>query len=287
MVRELKRYKFDRSGFPSVITKKPSKISLGFEWEVQSDDCEYNYYADKVFDRLGWDNNTLTFNSDRATTLDRYSIDFVKMYSFRVHGECTASEFASPVFHHLLTAKAMANKLIKRTHKDPFLLPDESEMAGIHVHTSVPEWCGWGSQSNYSTDFEKLLMMCNRQSSQDFILNFSGREEWHDYFHQAEATCWDTEHWSDKPRDDQVKEAANNEMLRENCFGEKRTVEFRIWNGVADRLLPAIEFSHAATRFVRQHTGKSIPYMTDLKKWLGKQKGYKLLKEQPEWKLVI
>jgi len=283
---KVKRWKFDKStGYPSIVTKKPSKVSIGFEWEIHGDECGYNAYVDQQEYRFGYNKVPnqwmLDENGDLGTTLDTFSLKFAEMYSFQVHGECLASEFASPVFHRLLTAKAMANKLIKRANKDRFLCPDESDMAGIHVHTSTPEWC---AHVKYFTDFTKLLMMFNRYSSEDFIRGFSGRDSYHDYYQQAEATCWDV--GFSKPEDYHVDEAEEREMLRENRFSDNRTVEFRIWNGVADRLLPAIEFSHAATRFILQHKSPEIPYLVELKDWLGKQQGYKLLKSQPEWRYV-
>ena len=215
--------------------------------------------------------------------------EFVERYKFRIHGECEATEFCSPVAFNLETIKALGRKLQRRVGKDRLLEPDQCEMAGIHVHTSTG--------ANHRTTenmMAKVLMMLNRESSRDFVWNFSGRADagQYEYRHQGRSTCWDSDgyepgydDWNDVELEP-LEEAENNQMVRSNSFGDNSTIEYRIWNGVSDRLMLALEFSHACTKFIAQYDGSDTPYISEFKAWLFKQRGYKLLRATPEWSLV-
>jgi len=273
MVQVLKRWDIPQcsyGSYPKIAAKRPQSISIGFEWEVQTNE-EEEWDCTGKDEEFKWSNNFV---------IDKYSRMFAKLYQFKVHGECMAAEFCSPVAQNLETIKAVARKLQRRVSKDKFLEPDYAEMAGIHVHTSIK---GAGYYE-YSQAFSKAALMLNRTSSEDFVWSFSGRSEGgSEYEHQGRATCWD---YGDYPcEDDALDEIEGNEMLRMNQF-EESTIEYRLWHGVTDRLQPALEFAHACTKFVAQHEGVDVPYLIEFKTWLFKQKGYKLLKSQPEWAFV-
>lgn len=268
-VERTKRWEMSDDFFPTIISKKPQDIGIGFEWEVQCD-----FYRDDLTP------GEEDFEYGRECRLDRYSQVFAKRYGFKVHGECQATEFCSPIAYNLQTIKAVANKLKKRVAKDRLLEPYDPECAGIHVHTSVK---GGVSKELYN----KILLMLNRETSRDFVWSISGREEGRDYSEQAEVYGWDAE-WDETNMTENnwfyaVDAAGGNCMLKWNWPSEERTIEYRIWNGTPDRLLVALEFAHACTKFAVQHKGENVPYLKDMKEWLFKQPGYKLLKTQHEW----
>lgn len=266
-----KRWDMTGDFFPTIVSKKPQAIGIGFEWEVQCDFyCRDLSYSEEDF----YDYN--------ECYLDQYSQDFAERYGFRVHGECRATEFCSPIAYNLQTIKALAKKLQARVAKDRLLTPWEPQYAGIHVHTSVK---GGVSKELYN----KVLLMLNRQSSADFVWSISGREEGHDYSEQAEASCWDT---SGEIGDSgfwrrALDKSQSYDMLKYNCPANDSTIEYRIWNGTPCRLLVALEFAHACTKFTVQHKGDDVPYLKEMKDWLFKQPGYKLLKTQREWVFVV
>jgi len=276
MAQEMTRYKFNKSkAYPSINTVKPHQIDIGFEWEIQTK-CNYSalprkeYYAvrERAYE-YGFAITTLTAK-------------FIEAYNFKTHGECMAGEFCSPVAHRLDTIKAIAKKLQRRASKEKYLSPDLCQMAGIHVHTSIKT----KSASAHSGMFKKIILMLNRESSKDFVWAFSGRDKatTSGYKYQAVATCWDT--GSDKARRYAYGDARGTGMVRLNSFSNQKTIEYRLFNGTSDRMQPALEFAHACTKFVSQQKGVDVPYLKDFKTWLFKQKGYKLLKSQPEWALV-
>lgn len=269
MVRQvMKRWEFESGyGWPIIKTKRPQSISIGFEWEVQMADNWDVTLSDAEHD----------FECDTDALADVFTQDFANMYRFNVHGECGATEFASPASHNLETTKALARKLLARVSKDRLLSPHDSDKNGIHVHTGFE-----GSYRDYVKVLEKVGLMLNRESSYNFLWSFSGRENcgYNGYRQQAEATCWDTEGLD---IDEAMEEILDKEIIRENEFSGKYTIEYRMFNGTADRLLPAIEFSHACTKFCVMHKGDEPPHLVEFKNWLMKQRGYKFLKMQNEW----
>ena len=275
MGKQLKRWDIVKPtsyGYPVIQSKKPQKISVGFEWEVQETD--FDYMSDENYDQCEW----------QGYHSDKYTQRFIDTYQFKAHGECMSTEFCSPVAYNLQTIKAIARKLAKRVAKDPTLNPDWSEMGGIHVHTSLG-----GDYTLNRKVFKKVILMLNRESSSRFVWDFSGREEagGNEYTHQAVSSCWDEcgDYLPDTDSDimDELEEA---QMVRTNGFDDDATIEYRLFHGIEDRLLPALEFSHACTKFVAQHKGNAVPYLVEFKDWVFKQRGYKLLKAQPEWVLV-
>lgn len=273
----LKRWNIPYAGwsnYPKIEAKRPQSIAIGFEWEVQTNE-------DETWDSTGSDKDYLHYND---FLIDKYSRRFADLYRFRIHGECMAAEFCSPVAQNLETIKAVARRLQRRVSKDRYLDPDYSVMNGIHVHTSIVGADYWA----FKKAFDKAQLMLNRASSADFVSEFSRRDYDHDYRHQAESTCWDeVDENGNEPLDkhDALAEAEEKQMLRANEF-DTQTIEYRIWDGVDGRLQPALEFAHACTKYVAQHEGDDIPYLSEFKIWLFKQKGYKFLKSQPEWALV-
>lgn len=273
MVQVLKRWDIPQrayGSYPKIVAKRPQSISIGFEWEVQTNEDE-EWCCSGADEEFKWNNDFV---------IDKYSRMFAKMYQFKVHGECMAAEFCSPVAQNLETIKAVARKLQRRVSKDRFLDPYYAEMAGIHVHTSI----AGASYYEYSRVFNKAALMLNRASSEAFVWSFSGRSEGDsEYRNQGQATCWDED--ADTFADEALEEIKEIKMLRMNEF-EENTIEYRLWHGVSDRLQPALEFAHACTKFTMQHEGHDAPYISEFKTWLFKQRGYKLLKSQPEWALV-
>jgi len=275
MGKQLKRWDIVRPssyGYPVIQSKKPQKISVGFEWEVQ--EGEPMDMSDEEYDQCMY----------QEYYCDKYTSQFIDTYKFKAHGECMSTEFCSPVAYNLQTIKAIARKLAKRVAKDPTLEPNWSEMGGIHVHTSLG-----GDYTLNNQVFKKVILMLNRESSSRFVWDFSGRENAGscEYTHQAESSCWDEDgDYIPQTYGRLMEDLEEAQMVRTNGFGESATIEYRLFHGVAERLLPALEFSHACTKFVAQHKGDNIPYLVQFKDWLFKQRGYKLLKAQPEWALV-
>ena len=175
----------------------------------------------------------------------------------------------------------MARRLMHRASLDKSMDPLHSNgTAGIHVHTSNSDW------SNYEThiNFTKILFMLNRKSSEEFIYNFSGRED-HDYYEQSESLCWD-DYNNELPDETQEDTMLERQMVRNNSFCGKYTIEYRIWDSAQDRLLPAIDFAHACTKFIATVKPEGIPYLTQFKDWVETQRGYKTLKTDHSWSYI-
>lgn len=271
-VATTKRWDYDTPApapFPKIVAKRPQPIGIGFEWEIQNDYHARYRDMSRAEQEDEW---------DYGTVMTRTTRNFAERYRFYTHDECNATEFCSPIAYNLETIKAVGRKLIQRAAREKFFDPDNPEMAGIHVHTSLR-----GGVTH--EHFKKALLMLNRESSADFVWNFSRRDEYdEDYSYQAKGSCWDA---YDLSTSDAMYESEETCMMRLNQPCGDRTLEYRLWNATHDRLLPALEFAHACTKYVGQHEGDDIPYLKEMKDWLFKQSGYKLLKSQPEWAFVV
>lgn len=276
MASVAKVWNINWDGFPNIPTKRNNKVSVGFEWEienpVQYDGCDCDHGDGEYCDRC---------DEDEAR-LDSESLQFADTHGFRIHAECGGAEFASPVFRNLGTARAMASRIKAMSFRDTQLDPYETNGCGIHVHTGFTGWSN--SARSFQKDYETVTSMLNRASSTGFILEFSGRSSYHNYYKQANSTCWDEK--SSQPTEEQLFHMRDREMVRPNGFSGISTIEYRIWNGTQDRLQPAIDFAHACTTFITKRGDSDIPYLKDFKVWLDKQAGYKVLKQDPAWSLV-
>jgi hypothetical protein len=256
----------DKSGsFPRVATKRKTKVSVGFEWEIP---VRFNKR-----DRWG---------DMRAVSYSKRSVKFIETSGLRTHFECGGVEFASPVFGNIATARKMASGLKRLAFREPCLGENEGvfHSCGTHVHTSSPLW---NTETSYKV-YKQATAMLNRESSAKFIYEFSGRsKDTSSYRSQGQSTCWDTEGVT-KPSSGQYACMRGKAMLRPNCFGSSNTVEYRMWHTAEDRLIPALEFAHACTTFIMGRKG--IPYLKDFKTWLDKQSGYKILKQDNAWRLL-
>lgn len=273
MALEQKRWKIEKeqySHFHTVDTKLKGPLTVGFEYEVPFMYTPDRDMSPREQDLNGW--------SD--TVLDVYSHQFADRYGYGLHGECGGSEFTSPVFKNIATAKAFARKLDKRMRKDKYADLGGGGNCGIHVHTSVPA----GKYS--STVILTVWAMLNRESSSQFMSSFSCRDACDgEYYQQGNSLEWDSgySNWDDY-QDAWGYEGEDQEMVRLNNGG--RTIEYRIWGAFGNLLVPAIEFSHACTLFAAQWDEPEPPYLKDMKAWVMKQRGYPTLKKLHEWSYV-
>jgi hypothetical protein len=275
----------DQSGsFPRVATKRMTKVSVGFEWEVPAEMqerecscCSGDCYCDdgECYCSCGDD--------DEYTDLSMDTENFMDTHGFRTHYECGGAEFASPVFGNITTARRVARAIKEVALQDRALGEDMNpdHHCGIHVHTSHVNLGDYGKTREA---YLRVVSMLNRKSSAKFIMEFSGRAGGSRYYlSQAQSIGWDK--WrARKPSYDNERLMVSRSMVRQNGFGSSHTIEYRLWHTAEDRLLPAIDFAHACTTFIMGRKG--IPYLKDFKKWLDKQSGYKILKQDNAWRLL-
>jgi hypothetical protein len=278
----------DQSGsFPRVATKRKTKVSVGFEWEIPAemeerecycyDDCNCEYGECECYcDCEGGGDGEYADLSDTTCR-------FMDTHGFRTHYECGGAEFASPVFGNITTARRVARAIKEVALQDRALGEDvnPSHCCGIHVHTSHVSIGDCGKAREVCL---KVNSMLNRKSSAKFIMEFSGRTNGSScYLSQAQSIGWDANR-ARKPSPEKERLMSSRQMVRQNGFGSSHTIEYRLWHTAEDRLLPAIDFAHACTTFIMGR--KDIPYLKDFKKWLDKQSGYKILKQDNAWRLL-
>lgn len=280
--------KYNDRGWPIVDNQIKTTRSplVGFEWEVPI------LYGDFTKNQLK--EIELHSGDDGPDGIDEYIGDsgpfgihrFSVANGFSYHCECGGLEFASPITNTIAVARRSAESLKRFAQSKNFLDPSGvvSE-CGIHVHVSYPDVPVHQLKDNY---FPLVNGMLNRESSAKFMWHFSHRENSDSYYYtdQGRSSEWDTDDNENYDMYD-VQNGFTNEMLRRNYHG---TIEFRVWHSDEKLLIPALEFAHSVLKFVRdkKYTGeaKSIPYLKDYKKWLFKQKGYKVLKGFANWSLI-
>lgn len=288
-------------GLKSAFTGGDKAITLGFEWEIP--------YVDRA----------TTSNNLGSTELGVQSLHRKGMVG---HFDSGGWEVATPVFDNLNRARYFARWLDEAAREIPFLEPTSTTIGncGIHVHVSDKTIRPYVREGDYDDDryyddayqmsvnsnYKKyrtvhavMDMIMNRDSSYDLIYKFSKRQSGSGYRQNATATRWDT----------QANYLPNLSMFRVNlCPGADNispTVELRLWRGISDRLLPALDFSHAMYKYARnfvksngvdetaalvlpirqgnsitrtQELREFVPSMGDFVDWLDTQKGYKNLK---------
>ena len=277
----------DNSGsFTRVATKRKTKVSVGFEWEIPADIQERSCCCDDCDP-----DDECYCDYEEYVEMDTATEDFISTHGFRTHIECGGVEFASPIFGNISTARRIANALKEVSLKDRALgqRDYDEHCCGIHVHAGYAGWepnerHQYGIPVDVDAAYKQVTGMLNRKSSAAFVMEFSGREQGgYSYKDQARSTCWDAK-GATTPSEDQQVIIRDRQMVRPNCFNGVGTVEYRLWYTSEDRLLPAIEFAHACTTFIT--TRKDIPFLKDFKVWLDKQAGYRILKQDEAWALV-
>lgn len=275
-------------------TKRPS---IGWEFEVPLDAAylvshRFIYEPCEIED--DWELEESGFFDDAARWWEERG--------FRTHFECGGIEMASPIHRNLAQARATARDQIEALRKMPYVTPDAQESpyncCGIHVHA--------GSNDPLSATTLADLVL-NREESGDFLEKLSGRNRSDAYAHQAIANCWDA----------RKSAPYHNNVVRQ----QSHTVEYRLFNGVANRLIPGIEFAHAFTRWLQPYTprmheyyrslfgstqyvssqslldprnyesnkgwlNENVPHLSEFKEWLMKQPGYRVLKNEPAMQLI-
>lgn len=196
--------------------------SIGFEFEIplvkEITDC--SYYVEDVYS---------------------YHLrqDDWRRIGFRTHVECGGLEVASPVHFNITQTRMSARILMDEIGKHDWLNPDRdpcrSADCGIHVHASVPS----GVSHSYLSCLVKSVL--NRKSSNK-IWKFSGRKKKGHYWYQGMPSEWDVPY---RERTTPI----GNVSVRGNSPCGQSTLEYRLWVGKQDRLLPAIDFAHAFTRW--------------------------------------
>jgi len=258
-------------------TKSPL---IGFEWEIPLNLSNYGPYKKWQRDN-GCDEDCDCY--DCMYEYVEYGLESADKWAsangFAYHAECGGLEFASPITNTVAVARRAAKALNRFAKNKSYLDPSGVYSdCGIHVHVSLPGRCGY----DYKV-FEQLYAMLNRESSYNFMYQFSGRANGSTWYRkQGQSSKWDrggaTHTYGMR---------YTNEMLRCNGHG---TIEYRIWHSDEKLLIPAIEFAHSTFKFIqtKPYTGltRDVPYLKDYKKWLMKQPGYKTLKETAPWSLI-
>ena len=157
----------DQSGsFPRVATKRKTKVSVGFEWEVpaemQERECECYDHCD-CEDGDCWCACDCD-GEDEHVDLSDTTCRFMDTHGFRTHYECGGAEFASPVFGNITTARRVAKAIKEVALQDRSLGEDTnpSHCCGIHVHTSHVDLTDrWETRDTYL----RVSSMLHRKSS--------------------------------------------------------------------------------------------------------------------------
>jgi len=279
------------SSFTRVATKRKTKVSVGFEWEIPAEIDEGECTCGDCYDG---ECSYCCGDIPDTVFIDTSTENFIDSHGFRTHVECGGLEFASPVFGNISTARRVALALKEVALQDRALGPDVADynQCGIHVHSGYTGWStdtgvkgGFGFPVDVQKAYEQVSGMLNRESSAKFVYEFSGRgrSASEGYTFQAVSTCWDRL-GAVTPSRDHLYSMKEKQMVRPNKFGSVGTVEYRLWDAAEDRLIPAIEFAHACTTFITKR--KDIPYIKEFKLWLDKQSGYKVLKQDHAMRLI-
>jgi len=267
------------------------------------------------------------------------------------HHDSGGWEVGSPVHGRLDVARSYAKRLMAAIEGDANLEPDNVQLGncGIHVHTMVndPKFKYQPKEFETYSKVERLLnrgvpynsayrmvrsdnwkrteelhyilqATFNRAEATDFIKGSSHRfldPSSSTYKTNATPNKWDTRVDSEMTSLLQ-QDMANRSMIRTNTpkVVTDNTIEFRIWKGVQNRLIPAIEFGHAAIRWghkvykempdadkrrlaemyllpdmtvsarekAHRDANDIAPRLRDFFDWVGGQKGYSNLKGEIE-----
>lgn len=298
-VRRVERY-------AQLLTKRnvvPSSVRLGFEWEIPFGpgcvDCsESDFYEighlEGYFEDLSYDESDCfgARRFDDSNSLDEFGRVWLEKLGYRSHIECGGLEIDSPVFTNIASAHAHFRHISALAEKSGYFTMEGNKYlsndCGTHVHVSCND-----------ADVELLehiiFYMWNRTSSAVPLANISGRfsEDYGEYISQAEATQWDNPNSRFGHRDHQV--------TRVNFPGNATTVEFRMFSARKDRVPVAIDTAHSCYRFARewvrsknirsipfpQDAESEIPFLTDWKKWVDKQRGYPYLKQDLTFQSIM
>lgn len=236
-------------------------IDIGFEWEIPYIDHE-------------------------GASIYRFKEDYLVENGYSYHYDSGGLECCSPVFDNLATARSYARDLIDAAKKVESLNPDAEEdkqygNTGIHVHVGVKGI----TQFQLKYLLNQINLTTNHSDSADWIWKLSGRKEHKSYCRNAKVHRWDSFGVD--------KFDHNDSMFRFNSPSGVSTIEFRLWDGRADRLVPALDFAHSMVKFTMR---KERTRMKDVKaycmcnakdytplgeylEWLQDRKGYKALKE--------
>lgn len=261
MEKGLKEY---AAGIMAREHKRPSKLrpSIGFEFEIP-----LNYECSL---------------SIEEGELHYYELDYNKAWwkeaGYLTHFECGGLEVCSPVHFNISQARATAEHLMEYVKSidclDPYREADQFCDCGIHVHA--------GAMNYDSVQLTRLInLVLNRTSSKDKVWKMSGRTHRGTYYKQAVSSQWDTSF------------SGGEVYTKPNAPCGVATVEYRLFAGTQDRLLPAIDFAHSFTRWAGIQLEKLgdmnrwsldklkelVPYFSDYENWLHKQPGYEAVKE--------
>jgi hypothetical protein len=248
-------------------SKRNTKINIGFEWETPVDtDYVHDFYDGAYSNYSG-----------------PYSYKHLKDMGYNSHFECGGLEVCSPVFPTIATARQHAKNIIKVANCNKYMTPDyidPDESPGIHVHGSVTGFDCYTTQKLADV----IVLIMNDEEEEGWLWEFSGRENISEYCYQARVIRWRHLGTLTNPRG-----YIDNEMVRFNRpTPYSYTSEIRLWAGLSNRLIPAIEFTHAITRFAMPVVSKlkvkdvyrsaDIPTLSQFKEWVMKQNGYNVLK---------
>lgn len=261
--------------------------TIGFEFEIPLDYSNLHLEGiiddiDEAYDHDYWHDDPLDGGYG-----DVMSEAWLRKRGFHTHFECGGQEVCSPIHTNVEQARATARALIESANNCWWLAPDQppndDQFCGIHVHA--------GNRLDFFANqcFTSFLYaVMNRESSADFIWELSGRQGGYEYTNQAESECWDV-----SGLDIYLE---SNAMVQDNGADGEYTSEYRLFVGMADYLIPAIDFTHSFTKWARPIWERSsvnemnlfregssswshaVPYIADYKKWLNKQPGYAALK---------
>lgn len=261
--------------------------TIGFEFEIplnaqELHDRGYLDYPDEAYDSDYY--NECPLDAPRSVPMSQ---QWLADRGFKTHLECGGQEVCSPIHLQIEQARATARGLLDTAYKtwwlEPDAAPDDGRFCGIHVHA--------GTRLTYqlNENFNSFVFaIMNRRSASRFIWALSGRTSGTEYAGQAESDEWDTQ------GDNAWLE--HNAMVQSNGADGCYTLEYRFFAGLADRLIPAIDFTHSFTKWARplwersgltkmdlfregsSNWGHEIPTVQMYKEWLDKQPGYAALK---------
>ena len=255
----------------------PSGITCGWEWEIPV------YLQD--YERL------IPLDSDDDVA-HPFSKAWARARGFSAHFDSGGREIGSPVFNNLGTARRFAKFIQEAAEENANLRPHYyGSNCGIHVHVAdqrhessitqpmqdtwyrereraerlghsinIMDW--FATQSADYREYERnrtfMDRVLNRASSQDFLWYISGRDRrGGGYNINAKSQKWDTSCVGTAPWHHPAMLKPNNSPAGMLAGGEAAatdTIEFRIWKGTSERLLPAIEFAHSFFKWARTQT---------------------------------
>ncbi len=242
----------------------PSGITVGFEWEIHLRNSTYPYQS--------WS----SVQEDDPNNM--FSRAWLSKHGFSGHYDSGGREVGSPIFNNVATARRFASWLQEAAEECNKLVPNQKRgiNTGIHVHATdldkgIFTQCtsqDYHRANDLNVPVQSILLdrdpearrfkaierimdlTLNRYENYDWLWNFSRRQaNGSGYSGQAKVNKWDhpTQGGSS---------TTHMSMVRINGApagtpGAADTIENRLWAGVSEVLIPAVEFHHSMFKWAR------------------------------------